>query len=132
MHELAIAESIADVVATRAAACHASRVKSVRLRIGEASGIVSESLTFCFEMVTSADPMLAGARLAIEPMPHRARCRNCDADFPVVSFVAQCPTCGEWSGEIVSGTELQVLDMEIDSPSETEPEMEPGQRPGSE
>ena len=118
MHELAIAESIANVVEARARACNAARVTVVRLRVGEASGVVPDSLTFCFEMLTNAEPLLAGARLTYDIVPHRARCARCDADFLVADFVAQCPTCGDWSGEIVSGAELQVLDMEIDTQDE--------------
>jgi hydrogenase nickel incorporation protein HypA/HybF len=115
MHELAIAQSIFDAVETKAAECNATHVKSVRLRIGEASSIVTDSLTFCFEMLTSFDPTLKGAQLLIDSVPHRARCRHCAEEFPVVNFIAQCPTCGEWSSEVVSGTELQILDMEIET-----------------
>jgi hydrogenase nickel incorporation protein HypA/HybF len=115
MHELAIAQSIVEVVETRAIECNAAHVKNVRLRIGEASGIVSDSLTFCFEMLTSLDPALAGAQLLIDIVPHCAQCRHCDREFTVTNFVAQCPTCAEWSSEIISGTELQILEMEIES-----------------
>jgi hydrogenase nickel incorporation protein HypA/HybF len=114
MHELSIAQSIVDVVETRAAECNAARVKHVRLRIGEANGIVADSLTFCFEMVASSSPTLAGAQLVIDSVPHRARCRHCDEEFAVANFIAQCPTCQEWSREIISGTEFQVLEMEIE------------------
>src|SRR5437588_7345033 len=118
MHELSIAQSIVDVVETRATEYNAARVKGVRLKIGEASGIVTDSLTFCFEMLTSLDPTLTGAQLLIDSVPHRARCRHCSKDFSVINFVAQCPTCQEWSSEIVSGTELQILEMEIEARSE--------------
>jgi len=118
MHELSIAQSIVDAVEARATECNAARVKGVRLRIGEASGIVANSLTFCFEMLVSLDPTLTGAQLSIDSVPHRARCRHCAKDFSVINFVAQCPTCQEWSSEIVSGTELQILDMEIETRSQ--------------
>jgi len=118
MHELAVAQSIVEAVEARAAECNATRVKGVRLKIGEASGIVTDSLTFCFEMLASLDPTLAGAQLLIDTVPHRARCRHCDTEFSVINFVAQCPTCKEWSSEIVSGTELQILEMEIEGHSE--------------
>ena len=114
MHELAIAQSIVDAVETRAAECKAARVKGVRLKIGEASGIVADSLTFSFEMLASFDPILAGAQLLIDIVPHRAHCRPCDKEFLITNFIAQCPTCKEWSNGIVSGTELQILDMEIE------------------
>ena len=115
MHELAIAQSIVDVVEQRATECNATHVKSVRLKIGEASGIVADLLNFSFEMLTSLDPILAGAQLLIDSVPHRAWCRHCAQEFSVINFVAQCPSCKEWSNEIVSGTELQILDMEIET-----------------
>lgn len=115
MHELSIAQSIVDVVEERATECNAAHVKSVRLKIGEASSIVADSLTFSFEMLTSLDPVLAGARLCIDTVPHRAWCRHCASEFTILNFVAQCPTCQEWSKEVVSGNELQILEMEIET-----------------
>lgn len=113
MHELSIAQSIVEAVDERATACNATRVKSVRLKIGEASGIVTDSLTFCFDMIASLEPKLANAQLVIETIPHRAHCRHCAHEFSVVNYIAQCPTCQQWSSDITSGTELQIIDMEI-------------------
>ena len=115
MHELAIAQSIIEAVETKASECNAAHVKGVRLKIGEASGVVTDSLTFCFEMLASLDPTLAGAQLLIDTMPHCAYCRHCAFEFSVTNFVAQCPTCKEWSNEIISGTELQLLEMEFET-----------------
>ena len=118
MHELSIAQSIYDAVEARATECNAAHVKSVRLKIGEASSIVIDSLTFCFEMLTSLDPMLTGAQLLIDTVPHLALCHHCNKEFAVVNFVAQCPTCKEWSSEIISGTEMQIVEMEIENSRE--------------
>ncbi len=115
MHELAIAQSIVEAVETKATECKAVQVKVVRLRIGAASGIVVDSLTFCFEMLVSLEPALLGATLSVETTPHRAHCRHCESEFAVMNYIAQCPTCHEWSTDIVSGTELQILDMEIET-----------------
>lgn len=119
MHELSIAQSIVDAVEAKATECNATRVKGVRLKIGEASGVVSDSLAFCFEMLVSLDPMLAGAQLLIDRVPHRARCPHCAEEFDIVNFVAQCPACREWSNEVISGTELQIVEMEIESPAQS-------------
>lgn len=113
MHELAIAQSIVEAIETRAIECNARRVQGVRLQIGEASGIVTDSLTFCFEMLASLNPLLAGAQLLIDITPHRAKCRNCAKEFTITNFVAQCPACERWDAEVISGTELQILEMEI-------------------
>lgn len=114
MHELAIAQSIVEVVEQRASACRAARVKSIRLRVGEASGIVPDSLRFSFELLAADSPLLTGACLTIDAPAHRAYCRQCAREFAVCNFVARCPVCATWSAEIVSGTELQVLEMEIE------------------
>ena len=115
MHELAIAENIVAVIEARATERGALRVASVRLRVGEASGVVSDSLAFCFEVLASERPLLASARLDVEHTPHRAWCHDCAAEFAVRDFVARCPTCGAWSDQIVSGMELRVLEMEIET-----------------
>ncbi len=115
MHELSIAQAIAEGVSAHAAAHKATRVTVVRLRVGEAAGILPAALTGCFEMVASCDPILAGARLAIDLVPHRARCRRCGGEFGVVNFVAQCPACATWETDVLSGTELEVRDMEIET-----------------
>ena len=119
MHELAVAEGIANVVEARAVALSATRVKMVRLRIGEASGVVVDSLTFCFEMIARLNPLLESASLSIDHVPHMAWCAVCEREFAVRDFIAQCPECGVWSDKVISGTELQVLEMEIETREET-------------
>jgi hydrogenase nickel incorporation protein HypA/HybF len=114
MHELSIAQSIAEAVEAKASACNAARVKGVRLKIGEASGIAVDALTFCFEMVASCSPILTDAYLLIDHVPHRAYCPHCAREFAVLNFVVQCPTCGTWSAEVISGNELDILEMEIE------------------
>ena len=115
MHELAIAQSIVEAIETRALACEAKRVKCVRLKIGEANGIVADSLMFCFEMMTNEIPILAGTQLSIVTLPHLAQCHHCNKEFAIENYVAQCPTCLEWSSDVVSGAELQIMDMEIET-----------------
>lgn len=114
MHELAIAQSIVEVVEQRASACQAARVKNVRLQIGEASGVQADSLSFSFEMLAGLSPRLEGAHLLIESVPHRAYCRHCAREFAVQQFIPCCPLCEEWSSEVLSGTELHILDMEVE------------------
>ena len=114
MHELGIAETIVETITERASACDAARVTGVRLRVGEASGVAVDSLTFCFEMLANQDPMLAGLKLEIDSVPHRARCPHCASEFAIEEFIARCPTCGEWSSEVLSGTDLQIVEVEIE------------------
>ena len=115
MHELAIAEHIVNAVMTRVDDYKIEHVTSVHLQIGEAMGVVHDSLTFSFEMLASFTPELAGAKLVIDTVPHRARCRHCQQEFAIQHFIVQCPTCETWDTEVISGTEFKVLDMEVES-----------------
>lgn len=101
MHELALAQSLVAVVEQHARECQATRVKGVRLQIGEASGIAADSLMFSFELIADTSPLLENTRLLIETVPHRALCQHCAQEFPVEHFVPRCPRCSAWSADIL-------------------------------
>jgi len=69
-------------------------------------------------MIAGTEPLLTGARLEIERVPHRARCRVCATEYTIPDFVICCPNCGRWESEVISGTELQILDMEFEAENE--------------
>jgi len=62
VHELAIIQSLVDLVAERTVG---RQVVAVNVRVGTASGVVADSMAFAFEVVTMETP-LADARLVIE------------------------------------------------------------------
>ncbi|GCE24302.1 hydrogenase maturation nickel metallochaperone HypA [Dictyobacter kobayashii] len=121
MHELSIADAIAGIVMEQATLHQATRVKRVHVRIGEANAVDTEALTFCFEVIASSQPVLNGAQLEIDIVPHRARCRYCGTEFHVVQCILQCPDCEQWEAEVCAGTEFMIQDMEIDN-ADIEPE----------
>ena len=65
MHELALTQSLVDLVTERTAG---RRVVAVNVRVGDLSGVVADAMSFCFD-VTAADTPLAGARLVVEEVP---------------------------------------------------------------
>jgi hydrogenase nickel incorporation protein HypA/HybF len=118
MHELALAQSLIDVARRQAALHHARRVNSLHLIIGEAMAVDPSSLRFCFDLLAAESPEMAGAALLIEETPHRGRCRRCGAEFAIAEFSAQCPACGAWETEVISGAEFQLQGMDIDEAEE--------------
>ncbi len=112
MHELSIAQSILEIVQQHLPADGTPSVRTVSMKVGELSGVVTESLEFCFQAITAGTP-LEGARLAIERLPVRARCRACASVFPVEESVFRCGSCGSDDLEIISGRELQVTEIEL-------------------
>jgi hydrogenase nickel incorporation protein HypA/HybF len=110
MHELAITQSVVDVVRGRTGD---RRVSAVRLQVGRLSGVVPDAMQFCYELVTAGTP-LAGSTLVIEPTPGRAHCRSCGNDVDVPDLILLCP-CGSADVELVSGKELQVISVELEA-----------------
>jgi hydrogenase nickel incorporation protein HypA/HybF len=110
MHELSIAQSIVEIVEQYAPAGRSVQV--VRVALGQLSGVVPESLEFCFQAVVSDSPF-EGARLQIDEIPLRARCQTCGTEFPVEWAVFVCGNCSGTDLEILSGTELKVTEIEL-------------------
>lgn len=113
MHEVGIMESALEVVLAQAREHGATRVHKIIIRLGELSGVDPESLRFAFEAVTSETPA-AGARLEIETVSALARCPECQRDFGVSSgYIFTCPHCGQLSGDIRQGRELELARLEM-------------------
>lgn len=118
MHELSIAQGILDVVRDHVTDVQASHVRGVQLRLGRMSGVVPESLEFCFEAIV-AGSAFAQARLVIERVPVRGTCRVCAAAFEIPAPVFLCPQCGSGRVWVTSGSELEVVQVElVDEPVE--------------
>lgn len=112
MHELSLAHNVLEIVQQYVPPEDAHTVKTVRMKIGELSGVVVESLEFCFEAITTGTS-LHGARLDVEQIPLRSECRQCATLFRVEQNNFRCPSCGSSNLTIVSGRELQVTEIEL-------------------
>ena len=113
MHEMAIAEGILDIALDYGEKNSASRIVEVGLRLGEMSGIETESLEMAFRMITAGTPA-EGAKLSIVRVPLVGRCSKCGKDFRVERYSFWCPECGDGVLGIVSGREMQVEYLEVD------------------
>ena len=112
MHELSIAEGVVTVAQRHAAG---RRVTTVELRVGHLRQVVPAALTFAFELL-SEGTTLEGARLEIEEVPARGRCRGCAAQTTMDGFPLVCAACGSLDVEIVAGEELLVAALECEEP----------------
>lgn len=65
MHELSIALSLVDLASEKAAALGDVRVDAIFIRVGPLSGVVRESLLFCFDEAARGTA-IDGARLEIQ------------------------------------------------------------------
>jgi len=108
VHELAITQAVVDQVSDR---LPGARVTCVRLEIGALSGVVADSVRFCFDLVTEGTP-LAGARLEITQPPARCRCRACGRAFEPDGPVLLCP-CGAADVAVESGDQLAIASVQV-------------------
>lgn len=113
MHEMSIAQSLIDILKEEMVKHDAKTLRSVRLHIGQLSAIVPESLSFCFEVVTSGTEM-EGAKLIMETIPLEGRCRKCERSFEIEDYRFVCPHCSSADIETIAGQDLSIVEMEVD------------------
>jgi hydrogenase nickel incorporation protein HypA/HybF len=112
MHELGIAQNILEIVRQSVPEDQASSIRWIRIRVGQLSGVVPDSLEFCFQAVVSETEMQK-AGLAIEQVPTIMQCKKCVSSFKANDLEFLCPSCGNADLEIISGRELEVVEIEL-------------------
>ena len=113
MHELGIATAVLQEARQEAQRHPGARLRKIRLRVGELSGVNAEALRFGFE-VLARESKLEPLQLEIENCPRRQRCRLCKLTFTVANYDLTCPGCGSAQTEFVSGDELEVASLELE------------------
>ena len=112
MHEVALAQGVLDTVLKEAARHGGGHIPEIRLRVGRLSRVAPESLQLAFEAL-SRGTCAEGAKLLIEPVPLRVRCRSCQAESEVAPERMVCPACGGREVEVVAGMDLLLESFEL-------------------
>lgn len=113
MHELSIAQNVLEIVFEQCSKSGYTKIDSINLRIGRASGIMPDALLFAFTAIKS-DSIARDAALNIEVVPVAGLCKDCSAGFIVEEeYILNCPVCKGSSFQITSGRELDIIDMEV-------------------
>ena len=109
MHELGITCNIVAIVREAASGRKVSRVT---LEVGRFSGVMTDALAFCFEVV-ARHTELDGATLDIREVDGQARCLACGAEFATLTLYAAC-ACGSRRLALLQGEELKIKTMELE------------------
>jgi len=113
MHEVSIALSLLEIIEKKCREEGYSWVESVKVRIGQASSILPEALNFAFEMAKK-ETIAREAALLIDLIPVKALCKTCLHSFEGKNlYIFECPFCSSSSLQIISGHELQLVEMEV-------------------
>jgi hydrogenase nickel incorporation protein HypA/HybF len=113
MHELSLCMELIRVIEDQARRQPFHRVRTVRLAVGALAGIEIEALHFGFT-VAAQDTLAEGAVLEIEQPPGQAACLDCGAEVEVRDREEPCPRCGGYFLRVRGGTELRVVELEVE------------------
>lgn len=114
MHELSICEALIGQVEAVARAEHANVVSDIYVSVGPLSGVEHPLMQNAFP-IAAAGTVASDATLHLETLPVRVSCGECgrESEVPVNRLV--CAHCGEWRTELVSGDELMLLRVVLDT-----------------
>ncbi|MFC1899454.1 hydrogenase maturation nickel metallochaperone HypA [Chloroflexota bacterium] len=113
MHELAITQSMFDLVMQQAEEAKAKKIAKINLVIGEMTGVISDSVQFYFDFF-SKGTIAEEATLSFLMVAPKTRCLDCNRLFGLKEFDWRCPYCGGSNLQIVAGKELFVESIEVE------------------
>lgn len=110
---MSVAKNILDIVHEHIRPEDETKVSSIILKVGELSGIVNESLEFCFSTLVHNTP-LNKAKLIIQTIPISAVCNSCNQISQLEYGVFFCEKCHSSDIKLISGNELQIEQIELE------------------
>jgi hydrogenase nickel incorporation protein HypA/HybF len=113
MHEVSLVSDLIEQVETIARAQNSDRVLSVRVEIGDWSGVDRSAVEFCFpELVRGT--LLEGSRLDVRELPVQLRCLECqkESQLPQPTELL-CPYCHATQVQVVGGKEFILKEIEV-------------------
>ncbi|MDD3947879.1 MAG: hydrogenase maturation nickel metallochaperone HypA [Anaerolineaceae bacterium] len=112
MHELAVTESILEIVLDSARKNQASAVTDITLTIGSLSSIVDDCVQFYWDHI-SQGTICQNAKLHFKRVMASLKCLDCGKVYSLIEELTPCPSCGSINLNIITGEEFQVDHIEI-------------------
>jgi hydrogenase nickel incorporation protein HypA/HybF len=117
MHELSVCQALIRQVQDLAREHRAAAVISVKVQIGPLSGVEPDLLRQAFPLA-SAGSVAETAQLVIERLPIRVHCESCGAETAAEVNKLICGACGDWHTRLLSGDEMLLASVELESNAE--------------
>lgn len=114
MHELAVAQALVEQVDGVIRQHHASSASRIRVRIGPLAGVVPELLASAFPLAAAGSRM-EHAELDLVAAPIRVRCQSCGEETEATMNRLVCNACGDGHTQVVSGDELLLESVELET-----------------
>lgn len=113
MHEMALTESLVELIEDEGRKQGFARVRVVRLEIGALGSVDPEAIRFCFEAVARG-AIVDGARLEIIAVPGEGWCLDCAKAVAMFERFGACPECGNYHVQVTAGEDMRVKELEVD------------------
>ena len=121
MHELAVAQALVEQVNAVIDQHGAALASQIRVRIGPLAGVVPELLASAFPLAAAGSRM-EHAELEFAHAPIQVRCQTCGLDTEAAMNRLICGACGDWHTQVISGDELLLESVELETASSLTPE----------
>ncbi len=112
MHEMALAQSIIEIVEQEMNHYQLDKLKAIHLAVGRMTAVVPEQMKLCFEILTE-NTRLAGTELKMKIVPVTYRCGVCNQEFTSEGITFNCPSCNGENPELIFGRELKIEFLEV-------------------
>lgn len=112
MHELSITEHILKYSVEEAKKQNASRILTIRLRIGSFSGIVPECIQMYCDLLAEGT-IAEGVQIRATVIPTKVCCRECGKESEITPHSLCCPHCGSLKLKRLSGREFLIESLEV-------------------
>lgn len=115
MHEFALAHHLLGIILPKVP--EETKVTRIDLAIGVLAGVSLPSLEFGFEVASEGTPA-QGAKLSVRTVGLSCRCKTCALTYAPDTIADPaswcCPSCGEGLGEILTGREMEIEQIEVE------------------
>lgn len=113
MHELSIVESIIKICEEEAEKYKVTKVKEIKIKVGELSEIMPDCIEYYFNIISSGT-RIEGAKLIIQRVPVEVLCKKCGYIGSVKKKDYFCPSCSSYDLKIMKGNEFLIESLEVD------------------
>ena len=112
MHEMAVCNELLAQVRASAVQHGARSVGRITVHIGALSGVEADLLERAFT-IARAGEYTGNARLNIETVGVRIRCRACGNENEAAANRLLCEACGGYAVDLIGGDELLLASIEL-------------------
>jgi hydrogenase nickel incorporation protein HypA/HybF len=113
MHELSLVRALLRQLDDLVEQYPGQRLISIRVEIGEFSGVEPEFLSSAFSELASQGPY-SSVDFVVERTVLRAACEACGQEFRVLDFKFLCPSCGSPRLCVLGGDEMMLDSMTLE------------------